>query len=173
MKTTFLIAGTVLFAAMFSCDLFDDSPCGEKQKLDLYLLGSSIVDTTTGSYSSYLDGPSRVFQYSSLIENVCAQEHVKVQYRVALLDENTSGISARGRVDWLFFFEENITMSKSGSDIKGSGEAGLKQAFGEDPGWFVPVVEVFFPTKGNYSLDTAFLKKNVISIECTGSYRKH
>lgn len=64
-------------------------------------------------------------------------------------------------------------MNKTGSDLKGSGEAGLKQAFGEDEAWFVPTLEVYFPTKGSYSADTAFLKQNVISVELMAKYRRH
>ncbi len=107
------------------------------------------------------------------MENVCSQEHAKMECRVALLDETTAGISARGRASWLFLFEENIVMNKNGSDIKGKGEVGLKQAFDKDPAWFVPTLEVFFPTKGSYGADTAFLKQNVISVEMMAKYRKH
>lgn len=154
-----------------ACDLVDDSPCGEHETADLYLLGSSIVDTTTGIYRSYMDGSNRVFQYSELVENVCPLEHVKGEFRVALLDETTTGISARADISWFFFFEERIELIKNGSDMKGNVEAGLKQAFDPDPGWFVHAVEVYFPTKGSYSADTAFLKNNVISVESMARYR--
>ncbi|MEK7253456.1 MAG: hypothetical protein AAB316_01820 [Bacteroidota bacterium] len=173
MKATYLLVGAIFLSSLSSCDLFDDSPCGVRETYDLYLLGSSIVDSTTGVYYSYMDGSDRVFQWSNLVENVCAQEHVKLEARVALLDETTTGVTARARASWLFLFEEQVAMTKSGSDIKGKGEAGLKQAFGEDPGWFVPSLEVVFPTKGSYSADTAFLKQNVISVEMMAKYRKH
>ena len=173
MKTYLVVFSWLFISAFYGCDLFDDSPCGAKQTFDLYLLGSSIVDTTTGFYSSYMDGTNRVFQWSNLVENACSQEHVKLEARVALLDETTTGVNARGRCDWLFFFEEKFAITKSGSDLKGNGEAGLKQAFREESAWFVPVLEVYFPTKGNYSLDTAFLKQNVISVELMAKYRKH
>ncbi len=173
MRRLYFLSFAILLSTATSCDLFDDSPCGVKETLDIYLLGSSIVDSTTGLYYSYMDGGDRVFQYSQLVENACSQEHVKVESRVALLDESTTGIGARTIVSWLFLFEENIPMSKSGSDLKGNGEAGLKQAFGEDPAWFVPTLEVYFPTKGSYGADTAFLKANVISVEMMAKYRKH
>ena len=165
----------VLFALAFfsSCDLFDDSPCGPNQTFDIYLLGSSIVGSTSGLYNSYLDGNNRVFQYSEIVENVCADEHVKIEARVALLDETTTGISATAGADWLFFFSDNFTMTKKNADLKGKGEIGLKQAFDKEPAWFVPKVEVFFPTKGSYSADTAFLKQQVISVELMAKYRKH
>jgi hypothetical protein len=172
MKISILIATTLILFCVFGCDLFDDSPCGTKETYDLYLLGSSIVDSTRGTYYSYMDGGNRVFQWSQIVENVCPEEHVKMDARVALLDETTTGINARARVDWLFLFEENIPMTKSGSDLKGKGEAGLKQAFDKEPGWFIPALEVYFPTKGSYSADTAFLKQNVISVEAMAKYRK-
>ncbi|MBK9016627.1 MAG: hypothetical protein IPM82_22525 [Saprospiraceae bacterium] len=173
MKKNLLLAVAICFTMLASCDLFDDSPCGPNQTYDLYLLGSSIVDSATGVYYSYMDSGNRVFQWSNIVENVCSQEHVKIDARVALLDETTTGISARSSASWLFLFEEQITMTKNGSDIKGKGEAGLKQAFGEDPAWFVPTLEVFFQTKGSYGADTAFLKQNVISVEMMAKYRKH
>jgi hypothetical protein len=173
MKRNLLLAVAICSTLLGSCDLFDDSPCGPNQTFDLYLLGSSIVDSTTGVYYSYMDGSNRVFQWSQLVENVCAQEHAKMECRVALLDETTSGISAKARASWLFLFETTIPMTKSGSDIKGNGEVGLKQSFGEDPAWFVPTLEVYFPTKGSYGADTAFLKQNVISVEMMAKYRKH
>ncbi|MFZ1703546.1 MAG: hypothetical protein WAT79_04320 [Saprospiraceae bacterium] len=174
MKTHFFLFPVALcFLLLTGCELFDDSPCGLRKSLDIYLLGSSIVDTTFGYYYSYMDGNNRVFQYSEIVENVCASEHVKTEFRVALLDETTVGINARGNVSWLFLFEERVAMVKNGTDIEGNVEAGLKQAFGEEPGWYVPALEVYFPTKGNYHLDTAFLKEMVISVEVTSKYRDH
>ena len=64
-------------------------------------------------------------------------------------------------------------MNRIGADFKGNGEAGLKQAFDMDPGWFTQTLEVYFPTKGSYNADTAFLKENVISVEMMTKYRKH
>jgi len=155
-----------------TCDFIDDSPCGVHETQDIYILGSSIVDTANGYYYSYMNNNERVFQWGKIIEGICTEEHVTSEFRVALLDETTTGISARGRVSWQFLYENNITMSKNGSDIKGSGSTGLKQAFDGKEGWCVPVVEVYFPTKGSYSLDTVFLKTNVISIESMTKYRK-
>ncbi len=171
MKNLFYTIFITMSVMILACDILDDSPCGLNQTFDLYLLGSSIVDTTTGVYYSYMDGTNRVFQWSPLVEEVCPDEHVKSDFRVALLDETITGISARATVSWLFFFEDMFTMTKNGSDIKGGGETGLKQAFDTDPGWFVPSLEVFFPTKGSYSADTAFLKTNVISVEIMSKYR--
>ena len=159
---------------ILGCDLVDDSPCAERRTFDLYLLGSSIVDTTTGSYYSYMDGNNRVFQWSQIVEEVCPHEHVNTEMRVATLELNTSsGISARGHVGWLFLFQDDVAMpfNNSNGEFKGSTETGLKQAFGEDPGWFVPALELFFPTKGSYGADTAFLKHNIISVEIMSKYR--
>lgn len=171
MKNLILTLFLALVITMMACDLVDDSPCGEHMTFDLYLLGSNIVDSTTGYYNSYMDGTNRVFQWSELVEHVCPDEHVNSTYRVALLDETTTGIQARGTVNWLFFFEDVFPLTKNGSDLKGNGSTGLKQAFDTEPGWFVPAVEVYFPTKGSYGADTSFLKANVISVEIMSKYR--
>jgi len=172
MKNQLILLAAVILWLFASCDLVDESPCGPKNTFDLYLLGSSIVDTTTGLYYSYLSGTERVFQWSQIVEGVCTEEHVNTEFRVALLDETTTGVLARGRVSWQFFFENEFPLTQSGSDIKGSGETGLKQAFDSMEGWYVPAVEIYFPTKGSYGADTAFLKQNVISVEMMSKYRE-
>ena len=97
-----------LFISLFisGCDLLDDSPCGPKETLDIYLLGSSIVDTAGGVFNHYTEGGNIVFQWSELVENVCAEEHVKANARVALLDETTTGISARANIRWQFYLKK-------------------------------------------------------------------
>src|SRR5688500_9532550 len=113
MKKIYLLIVPV-FCFILACDLVDDSPCGENRTFDLYLLGSSIVDTTTGVYYSYMEGTNRVFQWSQIVEEVCPEEHVKTEARVALLDETVIDVLARARVSWFFFYETNITMTKNG-----------------------------------------------------------
>jgi hypothetical protein len=173
MKTLRLLACLLAALTLSSCDALSDlfSPCGSRQTFDLYLLGSSIVSEDGGVFHNYMEGDNRVFQWSDTVENVCAEEHVKGTFRVALLDETTTGISARGRFSWQFLFEEEVAMTRNGSDLKGNGEAGLRQAFGEDPGWFIPTLEVYFPTRGSFAADTSFLKANVISVEMEARYR--
>ena len=172
-KLTFVAC---LFAIITSCGTdtyLDDSPCGPNQTYDLYLLGSSIVDSSTDVYYSYMEGTNRVFQWSNIVEDACTDEHVKSNFRIALLDETTTGISARGRISWQFLFEDETPLAKTGSDLKGNLETGLKNAFDDLDGWFIPIVEVYFPTKGSYSADTAFLKENVISVEAQSNYREY
>lgn len=162
----------VFFTFIVSCDLFDDSPCGPDVTHDVHLIGSSVVDTAQGNYRSYMKNSERVFQYSINAEDICPDEHVKVEAKVALLDVTTEGIFSRARVSWLFLFEKQIPMTKDGWDVKGNGEAGLKQAFGEEPGWCTPILEVYFPTKGSYSADTAFFKANVVGVQLKATYRE-
>lgn len=166
------LAGLFIILTFNTCDLIDDSPCGVHDTQDIYLLGSSVVDSTNGVYYSYMDNNNRVFQYSKIIEGICTEEHVTSEFRVALLDENTTGIYARGKVSYQFLYENTIPMSKNKDELRGNGSTGLKMAFDGMEGWCVPTVEIYFPTKGSYSLDTAFLKANVISVENMTKYRK-
>jgi hypothetical protein len=149
----------------------DDSPCGEAKTKNIYVLGTSLFDTTGGIFNTYMDGTNRVFQWSDIVEQVCTDEHVNTTFRVALLDETTTGINARGIVNWQFFYENIAPMTKTGSDLKGSVQTGLKSAFSGLEGWYVPGVEVYFPTLGNYSADSAFMIEKVISVEVISNYR--
>lgn len=162
---------TLLYITISGCDIFDDSPCGPNNVYDLYLLGPDIVDSSTGVLHSYMEGTNRVIQWSAIVEEACTDEHVKLNYRVALLDETITGVTARGSASWQFLFEKSTPLTKNGSDLKGELEVGLKQAFPDLKGWFIPTLEVIFPTKGSYSADTAFLKANVISVEMMAKYR--
>jgi hypothetical protein len=151
----------------------DESPCGEEKSKDVYVLGTNFFDTTGGIFNTYMDGTNRVFQWSDIAEQVCTDEHVNTTFRVALLNETTTGINARGTVNWQFLYEDIATMTKTGSDLKGSQETGLKSAFSGLEGWFVSGVEVYFPTFGNYAADSAHLVERVISVEAISKYRHY
>jgi hypothetical protein len=160
----------ILILSLFTACSKEDEKCGASQNFVYAKYLNGIVDDPGGVFNTYMEGNNRVFQWSDIVENVCPHEHVKANYTVGMLNA-ASPITARARVDWNFLFEQNITMTRVGADFKGNGEAGLKQAFGENKAWFVPVLEVFFPTKGSYSADTAFLKQQVIGIEMNVDYK--
>lgn len=165
-----------LFILLFltTCDLLDDSPCGPSLTYDLYLLGSGAFDTVGGQFNNYMEGNNRVFQWGNLVDHVCTDEHVKTEFKAALLDPELSpDIQARGRVSWQFLFEKTFPLQVNKLDLKGNGEIGLKNAFPDLNGWFIPTIEVFFPSKGSYSSDTAYLKQYLISIEIMSKYREY
>ncbi len=156
------------------CDLVDNSPCGPRRTFDLYLLGSNIVDTTGNVFNSYMEGNNRVFQWSKLVDSVCTDEHVKSNFRIALLDETSAPlVKVRGVVSWQFLYERTYDATPKGSDYVATAETGLKQAFPDLQGWFVPALQVYFPTKGSYDSDTAFLKEHIISVEISCNYREY
>lgn len=124
--------------------------------------------------NDYMDGNNRVYNWGELVENVCPDQHVKVSCTVRFYNgAATNVIKARGRIDWQFLFERNFDVNDlqlNGTELKGNGEAGLKQAFGENPASFVPVLEIFFPTKGSLQADDDFLFQNVLAIEIVAEY---
>jgi len=175
MKKLLLSVFTLNILCFSACDILDDSPCGPKNEYDLYLLSSGVIDTTGGQFNHYMEGSNSVFQWGDLVENVCTDEHVKTEFRVAIYSEKeTPNIKARGRVSWQFLYEKEYPLQLQGYDFKGSGETGLKSAFPDDlKGWFVPTVEVFFPTLGSYSADTAYIRKHILSVSINSKYREY
>jgi hypothetical protein len=170
MSKHLLVTSSIFFSLLMACTKDDEATlCGPHKVFDLSLREGYIVDNSVGAFHSYMEDNNRVFQWSGLVENVCPDEHVNVTCNVALFSP-TSPVSARGRIDWLILFEKKITMTRSGDQFTGKGEAGLKQAFKDKPGSFSPVVEVFFPTKGSYSADTAFLKQHVYAVQLTADF---
>ncbi len=164
---------TPLFIALFlltlmqGCNKETNPKCGPNKKYDLYLF-------EYGAYApsayTYMDGNNRVYQWGDLVEHVCPDEHVKVSYRVRLHFSLNSRITARGRISWSLLFERQFSMSPDGLDLKGNGEAGLKQAFGENEASFIPILEVLFPTRGNRTDDDQYLKENVQAVEIIAEY---
>ncbi len=175
---------TILFSSISGCDLIDDSPCGPHKTEDLYLLGSSMLDKAY--LNSYLEGNSRVFQWSELVEQVCSDEHVKSNFRIAMNTDQSAkklNLKARATISWQFLFERKIELVESNEEFKGSIEAGLKQAFPDLNGWFVHTIEVYFPTKGSLAEDEKFLfprdpidsafVSEIISVEMISKFREY
>ncbi|MEI6950098.1 hypothetical protein V9K67_23125 [Paraflavisolibacter sp. H34] len=177
-RNTFLptafLPGLIMTCIALSCskDKQDSSLCGGKsESIGFWLRTSnSLFQNFNALPTTYMEGNNRVFQWSRKVGGVCPHEHVKVECDVEL-NNAASPVSARGRVDWLLFFERKITMTRSGNYFKGAEEVGLKQAFGEDTAWFVPSVEIFFPTKGSYSADSAFVLEHVAKVSFRADFR--
>ncbi|MEP7196321.1 MAG: hypothetical protein ABI851_07350 [Saprospiraceae bacterium] len=174
----------LVFLSFSSCDLLDDSPCGPHTTADVYLLGISMLDKTY--FNTYLDGNNRVYQWSQLVENVCTDDHVKSDFRVAILDEtsaSTYNIKARAKISYQFLYEQNTELKLNGTDFKGNLSVGIKHAFPDLKGWFIHSIEVYFPTKGSADADYKFLfpidpvEGNLlgplISIEMTSKFREY
>ena len=170
-RDLFVLIAALLLSTLLSCNKESNPNCGPNKTFKMYLLSDSVVDTSTGFYYSYREGNNRVFQWSEVVSDVCPEEHVKVEFRVALkIAFNANSLSTRARVSYGILSERQFSMSLDGLDSKGNGEVGLKQAYGTDPAEFIPVLEVFFPTKGSYTADKAFLQQEVIAVEIIAKY---
>ncbi|MCC6817103.1 MAG: hypothetical protein IT267_11880 [Saprospiraceae bacterium] len=183
----FLLVSILILLGLNSCklidDLLDDSPCGPKSTADIYLLGQG--QTSDKYLNTYMDGNNRVFQWSELVENVCTEEHIISEFRIAMFDPSSItrlNIKARGKVSYQFLYEKNIELQPIGLEFKAKLETGIKNAFVAPDlnGWFVHSVEVYFPTKGSLEADKNFLfpidkegnfQGEIISIEVKSKHR--
>ncbi len=165
-----LLTAALLLAATQSCNKEKNPLCGSNKRYVLLLSKDDMVAFS----NDYMDGNNRVYNWGELVENVCADEHVKVKCTVRFYNgAPVNIIKARGRIGWQILFERKFDvqdLSDDNLELKGNGEAGLKQAFGEDPASFVPVLEVFFPTRGNLNDDNDFLFQHVLAIEIVAEY---
>jgi hypothetical protein len=174
MRKDLFLAVLLLFTLFLNCskDKQDSKLCGVKTTDNKFWLrtGNSLFQNFQRMPTTYMEGSNRVFQWSDAVNGVCPHEHVKVECDVEL-NNAASPVGARGRVDWLAFFERKITMNRSGNYFRGSEDIGLKQAFGEDTASFYAIVEIFFPTKGDYSRDSAFVLEHVAKVSYKADYR--
>ena len=163
-----------MFIPFAGCDKFDPL-CGDSAVYDLQLLSPALAINPNSDFYTYLEDGNRVrvYQWSKFIENVCPTVHVKVQAVVNLQNANFTSIKARGRVDWQFLFEREFEMPQMGGIMQGNTEVGLKQAFGEDPASFSPVLEIFFETTGDEFSDREVLIHSVNSIQLIANYKKY
>lgn len=142
------------------CENGDTLPCLALNKAD------PLFDT-------YMEGNNRVFSWSYLVENACTYQHV-VAYCKVMTEHNPSGVTARGEI-WTsaWYQPAQITMTQSGNEISGQGEAGLKQVYGDGPGKFLPVIEVLFPTKGSFSADSLFFYSEVYGVSLQADFMEY
>jgi hypothetical protein len=170
MRKHLLLAGVILFSLLIACTKDDKATlCGPQKVFILALPVNKLTDSSGGGFHTYMEGNNRVFQWSELIENVCSDEHVRVSCEVSLHNINAP-IIARARISWSLLFERKINLTKTENKIRGGDEAGLKQAYGDAPGSFVPTLEIPFPSRGSYSADTTFLTDEVMSIYLEARY---
>lgn len=168
----------LLFTLFSGCELLDDSPCGVKDTYDLYLLGNNVFDASNGKLNTYMEGSNRVYQWSEIVEHVCTEEHVDSEFKVSFLDDKTASennIFARGVVSWQFLFSNKVNLTANEEALTGSLNVGLKNAFPDLSGWFIPAVEIYFLSKGSEAADLAFITSNskIISVSMTSKYRQY
>ena len=174
----------LLFGLVLSCSKKDKADvCGAKKYL---IINKSLSGCENGDtlpclalnkadplFDTYMEGNNRVFSWSCLVENVCTYQHV-VMYCKVMTENNPSGVTARGEI-WIsaWYQPAKITMTQSGNEIYGQGEAGLKQVYGDGPGKFLPVLEVLFPTKGSFSADSLFFYHEVNRISLNADFMEY
>src|SRR5688572_28193517 len=164
------LTAILLLASMQGCNKEKNPLCGPNSTYRLYLF-------EYGAYAppaySYMQDNNRVYQWGDLVTSVCPHEHVKVSFRIRLHASLYSKITARGSISWNLLFERQISLSPDGLDLKGNGEAGLKQAFGDNEASFIPLVEVLFPTRGSLTDDNEYLKTWVWAVEIIAEYLEY
>jgi hypothetical protein len=174
MRFLLFFAGLFLISLMSCKDQLDDSPCGDTKTGGIYRQWNKLFDTTGGDFNTYMDNGNRVFQWATVVEEACTDEHVKTDFLVFLLDEKyKDSLSARGGVNWQFLYEDTVPLTLNDSDLEGKLETGLKQAFPSLQGWFIPSIEIYFPTKGSFTADTTYLKNKIDFIQIISVYRHY
>lgn len=182
LKLPVLIALTV--ALYSSCNLLADLDCGDSQN-PRELVGP-YWDFTTGSSSlpgqvyTYLENGQRFFITDMYVDNLCTEEHTKVDYEVSLMGVHTMPLDIVGTTSWNFLYEEESVLSNNAipphTPVNASQEIGLFQAFGENPGSILLRLSLSFPTTNSLSFaqDSAYFVDHVsqMNIYVDGYYPK-
>lgn len=149
-----LVTGMTLLLS--SCDKEKKETCGPDKEYTLL--------TTDFASNHYYSNNKAFFQYSSpLIENVCPDQHVKVQAFINLITNLQPTVSSRVYGSYSLFFAPNIPLDKTNEIVPGQekqfvyfGDFGIKQSFGSNPGAFYVTAEIFFDTLGDFKKDSTY-----------------
>lgn len=149
-----------------------ESRCHVARNFEAYCAGVSMVDSTSGLYSSFLDGRMRVFVWDDVIDKMCSAEPVDVSTEVLLTGwQPDTALQVFSYVSWNYTRKQDMQLLK-GEDNKVSGttRVNLEPTFEGQPGWFVPGLMIRFPTRGDYNADITYLQQRVTSIKLKASY---
>jgi hypothetical protein len=150
-------------------DVLVKSKCGDKKKYQLVLIQTEYMNTKY--LNSYMENNNRVFQWSELIEKVCTEEHVNSKFTIYLTDFKYADlINVRGKISWQFLYEDKIELKQNANSFEGVLSTGLKGAFPDIEGWFVPAVELYFPTKGSYFADEDYMREALFGVGIEADY---
>ncbi len=167
-RTGYVFVGLLLGLTHASCDLIISPDCGPSQDLE-----DAGPRTSLAAWDTFVDGGMRFYVRTLKVENVCPNEHVSANFLLKLNSNPTLPITLRGRLEFgdpgpaILFApatvevnSEDVPFEDPGHTLIARTELGMKQAYGDNPGSYYVVLQIFFPTTGgenrdlNYILDT-------------------
>jgi hypothetical protein len=146
----------------------DESKCGPVKKDGEVW---AVYISYPAEFYSYKENDTVFYGFSvESIENVCAHAHVKGKFEVQFNKEHYQEFNASAEV--LFSIFHTYPILSWAHDFKleyyvaihETYDFGMKNVYGDDPGWFLPVLNLSFKDQGSDQLNHAFLKSNVVYV---------
>lgn len=107
----------------------------------------------------------------SVPEDLCGNSHVHPKWEVR---GNLTGIKVLASAYWGGLFGRDILMTeKAPGHYEATMEIGLKQSYGDKPGWVGLQVEFKFPSRGTLNTDLKYLTDRLTGAKISMEYLEH
>lgn len=165
-----LLLVVILFISGCGKNGDDIVKCGETKTWSSQSVFNSLI------YSELdLASGNRIFIYEDITtpEDICIDEQTKATYTV-FINNNTPppDVSIRAKAYYGQSGESEAPLTYSGSYYKTEQYYDLSSQFSTDPGWIGLQVKFVFPTQGSFSLDSAYIKNYISSIDIEYIYQQ-
>ncbi len=184
MKKLLFFAILLLAFSQSACDLLgigEDKVCGDKQEGYYFRTSHGTGFFTDTQNPSYLDrtyyagsdGLRSTIILEEWVQHVCPDKYVKVKASISANIDGDFNVTSKGY--WYFFFEEPLTLTTGNDGVsrtwEGSGEIGLKQAYGETgEAEFTIQATIDFPYQGSFEADTTYLFNKLQNVTLEAVY---
>ena len=165
----------VMVLVLSDCSIFNSSEpskCGDLvnpviQQTHYQIFKDSVLYSMNYHYNPDTKRTTVSF-YSSVYEDICPYEHVKVSFQLLLDDKNLDlDIVPTARADWYPLFGAEVPLEFKRSSISeyyGILSFGLEQTYHENPGMFYVSWTLTFPSQDSRQSDLIWLNNRVFSV---------
>jgi hypothetical protein len=133
----------------------EDDDAGEPEKcgalVQKYKKWKNTDDLNPADHFVKVDGSFAIYEYAiELIDNVCAHQHIKGTFEVEKYLYTSLIYQAEVVYGVMFTYpigSDLWTLNEYGDAGLATAkfEFGMKNVYGDDPGWFLPMIKIFFP----------------------------
>ena len=157
MRTGLLFVSLVMITTLFGgmCDP-DDEPaepdkCGPiVQKYKKWI---NTENLNPADHYTYSENGLAIYEYAiELIDNVCAYQHIKGKFEVEKYINTSLIYHAEVVYGVLYTYPITDWTLNEYSDAglaTGKFEFGMKSLYGDEPGWFLPMIRIYFGESGS------------------------
>lgn len=129
--------------------------------------------------STYMLASERYYNFFIFIDSICTDKHVTASFYASGYDTTGRQIRFSSAIEWQLLWEKTDTGATEHHStgtfewLSTIEDLGLKVPFGENAASVYSNIYVHFPTLGTAALDSAFLRRKVVTLIFNFNYSYH